>query len=243
MPLRKFKHDLTNSYFQEAVENDLLLLSGKSMLTFSQTCQDLFVVAMLEGKSFGTFLEIGCSQPKYSNNTYILDKIFQFTGVSIDLHYDEFWPYNQQLSMAERSWHLCRPAIIWHKADALCFDYSTLPDYFDYLQIDIDPAKSNLELLEKLCITKKFAVITFEHDDWNPESSELDIKQRSRNFLLSKGYQLVAGDVGVLQESKLVSYEDWWAHPDFVKQQVIDAYKFTQLEPSHCNQVLFADIK
>jgi hypothetical protein len=240
MSLQKFKHDLINQPFQNAVENAIKSANHNlSFLTFSQSCQDLFVVAMLEGKSKGTFLEIGCGQPKYGNNTFVLENFFLFTGVSIDLNYDDNWSANRHLNIVERSWPLCRPATLWHKTDALNFDYSSLPNYFDYLQIDIDPPKSNLELLEKLCSTKKFAVITFEHDDWDSRSFELNIKRRSREFLLSKGYILIGGDIGGRNNSKLVSYEDWWVHPNFIKKEIIDAYKTITPVTKHWSEVLF----
>lgn len=240
MPQRKFKYNLTNQYFQNAVEN-AIAPAEEAHLTFGQSCQDLFVIAMLEGKSKGSFLEIGCSQPKYSNNTFVLEKFFSFSGVSIDLHYDEYWPGNRHLNIAERSWPLCRPATTWHKTDALTFNYSSLPDYFDYLQIDIDPPTANLAMLVKLCSSKKFAVITFEHDDWDPASFELDIKNRSREFLLSKGYVLIGGDIGVLNDSKLMPYEDWWVHPNFIKKEVIEAYKTSITTTKHWYEVLFTD--
>ena len=52
--------------------------------TCSQAGQDLFVVAMLQGKTNGTFLEIGCTHPISGNNTWLLEKFFNFTGDSID---------------------------------------------------------------------------------------------------------------------------------------------------------------
>lgn len=53
--------------------------------TQSQAGQDLFVVAMLQGKRNGTFLEIGGGNPVKGNNTWLLEKFFNFTGDSIDI--------------------------------------------------------------------------------------------------------------------------------------------------------------
>ena len=234
--MRKFKHDLLNKHFQLAVEKDEGIEKQNSWLTYSQTGQDLFVIAMLQGKSKGTFLELGCQQPKYSNNTFVLEKFFMFTGVSIDINYDEHWPGNRHLHISEKSWPLCRPSASWFKADALTFDYSSLSDYYDYLQVDLDPAINSFEALKQVCNNKKFAVITFEHDDWDRKSSNLKIKQHSREFLLSLGYQLVVGDVGF---NDTQSYEDWWAHPDFVDQQVINAYKQVDGNVKNWQRVLF----
>lgn len=243
MALQKFKHDLINKDFQNAVETNPHILTYNSPLSFSQSCQDLFVVAMLEGQSHKTFLEIGCNQPKYSNNTFVLEKFFLFTGVSIDLLYDEHQKFNQHLDITERSWALCRPATVWYKTDALLFDYSVLPDYFDYLQIDIDTPLENLTMLEKLCSDKKFAVITFEHDDWNNKFKDANVKYRSREYLHNKGYELVASDVGVIDGRRLLSYEDWWVHPDFVKREIIDSYKIISSDIKPFEQILFNILK
>jgi hypothetical protein len=226
MVFRKFKTDLQHQDFQMAVENTEDLVKNQWHVSMSQSGQDLFVVAMMQGVKQKSFLEIGCSQPKYSNNTYILEKIFQYSGVSIDIEYDTDWPQNSNLPMIERSWSLCRPNTIWHKTDALTFDYSSLPNYFDYLQVDIDPAVASYTVLEKICKNKQFAVITFEHDDW--QSAEFQIKDKSRNYLSSLGYELVVSDVGVHNKNDLVSFEDWWAHPDHVEKNIIDSYKWIE---------------
>lgn len=66
----------------------------------SQAGQDLFVIAMTQGRRHGTWLEIGCAWPVRSNNTYLLEKKLGWTGVSIDLEcmdtdiispYEEYW--------------------------------------------------------------------------------------------------------------------------------------------------------
>lgn len=51
----------------------------------SQAGQDLFVIAMLQGKFNGTFLEIGAGFPIIANNTWLLESRFNFTGISMDV--------------------------------------------------------------------------------------------------------------------------------------------------------------
>lgn len=51
----------------------------------SQAGQDLFVVAMTQAKKNSTFLEIGAGHLKHGNNTYLLEKTFNWNGTSIDL--------------------------------------------------------------------------------------------------------------------------------------------------------------
>ena len=46
---------------------------GSELLTeyYSQVCQDLFILSVLDGKRDGTYLEIGAYYPDFLNNTYI----------------------------------------------------------------------------------------------------------------------------------------------------------------------------
>jgi len=60
------------------VVNDLITKTN------SQAGQDLFVVAMLSGQRRGTFLEIGTGHFRENNNTFLLEKEFEWTGISID---------------------------------------------------------------------------------------------------------------------------------------------------------------
>ena len=131
---------------------------------YSQCYQDMFVLTMLNGKKNGYYLEIGCGDPFYGNNTALLEKQFNWTGISIDKE------------------------IVWksRKTTPLCFDatkldYDKLLHYnYDYLQIDCDEA--SLDVLFKIPFwNRKFSVITFEHDDYRDETNS--IKNRSREYL------------------------------------------------------------
>jgi len=66
----------------------------------SQAGQELFVIAMTQGKTNGTWLELGCGHPINSNNTYLLEKRLGWSGISIDTMkmdndiitpYEEYW--------------------------------------------------------------------------------------------------------------------------------------------------------
>jgi hypothetical protein len=66
----------------------------------SQAGQELFVIAMTEGRRHGRWLEIGCGDPIRSSNTYLLEKKLQWTGISIDMErmdrnmitpFEEYW--------------------------------------------------------------------------------------------------------------------------------------------------------
>ena len=53
---------------------------------FSQAYQDMFVLTMLNGKKNGTFVEIGAYNGQQISNTYLLEKKFDWTGISIDIN-------------------------------------------------------------------------------------------------------------------------------------------------------------
>jgi tetratricopeptide (TPR) repeat protein len=54
---------------------------------YGQVMQDLFVLSVLNGKRKGTYLEIGSCYAYRGNNTVLLEKEFEWTGIGIE--YDE----------------------------------------------------------------------------------------------------------------------------------------------------------
>ena len=181
----------------------------------SQCFQDIFVLSMLDGKRKGTYLEIGCANPHYGNNTALLEEGFEWTGLSMDLDpkWPDFWEDQGRKS----------GCII---ADALQFDYEKYlkgQDIIDYLQVDCDPASISFEALLKIPLHKhKFRVITFEHDHYNDDTQS--IRDKSRKYLQSFGYELVVSNVS---PDDYRSYEDWWVHPDLVDRKIVDIMKAT----------------
>ena len=86
----------------------------------------------------------------------------------------------------------------------------------DYLQIDCDPPEVSYEVLQKMPFDKvKFAVITFEHDNY---VGGHDIQSKSRALLESKGYKLVVGNIA---PNNISEFEDWWVHPDLVDPDIL----------------------
>ena len=171
---------------------------------YSQAYQDMFVLTMLGGKRDGYFFEIGCGDPSFGNNTKLLEE-WGWSGVSIDADKAATTKFNG----------VRKSGVI--TADATRLDYDSLIDKdYDYLQIDIDPALNSLSVLLLIPFEKRrFAVITFEHDDYCSPG----IKDRSRKYLLSQGYVLVAGDIA---PDRYNSFEDWWVHPDLVDPKIVE---------------------
>lgn len=207
------------------------------VLCYSQAKQDLFVAAMHQGKQNGTWLEIGCYQPEFINNTMMLEKYFGWKGVSID----------KGIGLTEH-WKNKRPNSDFRNLDVFELDWNTVPNFFDYVQIDIDPVEHNLQILETLLENRKFATLTFEHDFFSGSEQSSLVREKSRNLLSQYGFEMIANDVTILPDdgrscnNNPMWFEDWWAHPDFIDNSIIDLYKFvtTDLEPKYWNHILYA---
>lgn len=171
--------------------------------SYSQIGQDLFVVDILQGKKNGVFLDIGGAWPVYLNNTYLLEKNYGWTGVSMDLEavYANDWKHSGRNST-------------FLVQDALTADYKSIiqnmlkdnnTDRIDYVSIDLEPPIITLEALRKIPLDVcRFSVITFEHDMYrfNPGHNfdQLYTLRESRNLLTEDGYKLVFANM----------QEDWW---------------------------------
>ena len=171
---------------------------------YSQSYQDLFVLAATGGCSNGVYLEVGSAEPFSGNNTALLETEFGWTGLSIDINPTTVDQFRQQRQNAV----LC--------ADARQVDYADhlsrlAPNHIvDYLQVDCEPPETSFEILRSMPFDRyRFRVITFEHDYYSNPS----VRDCSRAFLRGQGYELLVGDVAY---NRLHSYEDWWVHPDLV---------------------------
>ena len=134
---------------------------------FSQAGQDKFVLNVLKKKKNGNFLEIGSSHPTFINNTYTLEKNYNWRGIMVE--YDKNF-----LNL----YKIHRPNSIHVINDATKVNYlqilkdNKFPTNIDYLQIDLDvnnrSTLTTLELFDKTVFDEyKFATITFEHDIYN----------------------------------------------------------------------------
>lgn len=208
-------------------------------ITPSQAWQDLFVLAMLDGKKDGSYVEIGANHPIHGSNTFALNRYFNFNGLSIDI--EDFSSH----------WYRERPACNFVCKDATTIDYADLFDKLnistqtDYLQIDVDPPEISLAVLKRLPLdTHRFSVITFETDVWQGDTS---VAEESRRILKSHGYQLVVKNVACCNKDdtgKLTWYpfEDWWVDPTVVPADKIQ--EFTYLEENEVYpQQIFLDIE
>jgi hypothetical protein len=173
---------------------------------YSQCFQDMFVLMMTNGETNGTYLEIGCADPFYGNNTALLEHL-GWVGDSIDIspEWEQKWAENGRKCEI---------------ANALEYNYAE-GSITDYLQIDCDPPTISFEVLKKIPLhNTKFRVITFEHDHYADETKT--IREKSRKYLQSFGYELIVSDISPDEYSP---YEDWWVHPDLVDIKIINIMK------------------
>lgn len=181
----------------------------------SQCYQDMFVLSCLDGKQNGTYVEIGSGDPFVSNNTALLEIVFNWKGVSLDINPDH----------VENFFNKRRNVIA--EGDATKVDYDALFDEvnlgpnFDYLQIDCEPPNISFAALKKIPLNKyTFSVITFEHDYYTNEDQH--VRDESRTYLEEHGYELVVNNISVDDEHP---FEDWWVHPNFVSNDIISKLK------------------
>ncbi len=196
---------------------------------YSQAYQDMFVLAILNGKKNGTYLEIGAQEPFYQNNSALLETMYDWKGISIEIREDLCKMFEEQ----RKNTILCK--------DATKIDYEKLLDEFgqgtiiDYLQVDCEPASTTFEILTSIPFEKyKFAVITYEHDFSADATSSY--RSKSRRYLKSLGYELAVKDVAPNDE---YTFEDWWIHPDLIDPKILDKMRSVDVEVTNIVKYFF----
>jgi hypothetical protein len=185
---------------------------------FGQAEQDKFALHVLKHKSNGYFLEIGSNHPIHTNNTYLMEKKYNWKGIMVEVSdlFMEMYAKHRPNSI-----HIIKDATQVHYRDLL--DLSDSPTSIDYLQIDLEPADgSTLKTLQKLDAEVfdkyKFATITFEHDYYR--TNAYNTRLASREILLKRGYVCVFEDIHNIDPN--IVYEDWYVHPELVDMEYVN---------------------
>ena len=202
-------------YFRNNYENLKTKFAGAENIenNWSQSMQDIFVMSMLDGKRNGVYVVIGADQPRVISNTYLLEKDFDWSGISFELDADKVAFFNT----IRKNKCLCEDATLYDYKSI--FEERNYPKQIDYLQLDIDPAEGTLRALKALPLDNyRFSVITYETDVY---SSGADIQDEQIEILESHGYQLAAKNV----KCEGNPYEDWWIDPAIVSEDVWKPYK------------------
>jgi hypothetical protein len=185
---------------------------------YSQALQDIFVLTMLNGKESGTYVEIGGAHPTNINNTYLLESVFNWSGVSFEINTDLANFYNsERLNKC-----ICTDATQVNYSKV--FEENNLPNQIDYLQVDIDPSYQSLAALKKIDLESyRFSVVTFETDAYQ---GSIDVMEESRNIFQSNNYQLVASNVKNCGHA----FEDWYVDPNIVTNDIWTALQSDNIE-------------
>ena len=179
--------------------------------------QDKFVLKVLKEKINGYFCEIGSRDAIDINNSYTLEKNYNWKGIMVEFDTSHIEQYKK---IRPNSIHLMQDArqINYRKV----FDDNNFPVNCDYLQIDLEVENRStldvLEIFDKDVFDKyKFATITFEHDIYN-NNDIFDTRQKSRDIFNKRGYIRVFSDVFLFEnnEDLALPFEDWYVHPDLV---------------------------
>jgi len=176
---------------------------------YSNAGQDEFAFKLNNKKTNGFYLEIGCGDPIFENNTIFLESI-GWSGISIDYVQHDYSNRKNK----------------YFKENALEISYkhflreNNTPKIIDYLSLDID--LSTTDCLSRLPLNEyTFKVITIEHDAYRfgdgPRSAQ-------RKILTNAGYYLLCADVTTPPLFENQYFEDWWVHPSY-----INIYNFKHL--------------
>lgn len=187
-----------------------------------QALQDKFVVCANNNKKNGVFVEIGSNDPIVFNNTYVLEKNLDWTGIMVEFE-------GRFLS----DYKINRPKSTHVIMDATKIDYKKLfeenniPNNVDYLQIDLDvnnrTTLTTLEIMNRTVFDNyRFAAVTFEHDMYNRDP--FNTRLIARQIFSDRGYVLVFPDV--MYDNN--AFEDWYVHPDLVNMDYINKIKTTK---------------
>lgn len=222
---RKFPSSLRQTFFR----------SDEFQFSYSQAWQDIFVLVVLDGLSGGRYLEIGAGDARSINNTYLLESVYGWSGLSLDID-----------PRAVRSYKIHRRnrCVL---ADACEVDFHNLfstedfGSHVDYLQVDIEPSTNSLIALKRVMQSGlRPRVVTFETDFYDPEippEISQQVRQESREFMRSYGYVLIAGDIGTTSSAD--PFEDWYVDPVQTDATRLQAFNDVPEGPKSSEVTLF----
>jgi hypothetical protein len=200
----------------------------------SKSYQDIFVLNVFDYKKNGTFVELGSRECpiSYGNNTLLLEKSFNWEGISFNIpkYNENTYKYNRPNSLVVLNKNIDEINILENLKKKF------INKNIDYLQIEteiIDKTTYNiLKQLDKTVFNKyKFGVITFRHDFYN--GNYYDTRKLGRDILKKHGYIPVFQDIKLPKDNyvspkQYIVAEDWFVHPKLVNMNFINKIKSQQ---------------
>jgi hypothetical protein len=188
------------------------------MESCSQSGQDLWVNAVLEGKRDGFFLDVGANHPVELSNTYALQNGLGWGGVLVErdehcLNLLRMWRQSDRTKIIEGD---------ATKMDLLAPYRFTGINVVDYLSIDID---ENTEPALRWLLQSfgdsgiRFRVLTVETDQYRFGQ---EVADRIDGLLASHGYDILCKNVRASDGS---IYESWAVDPKLVNMKVAERFR------------------
>ena len=167
---------------------------------YSQQQQDRWIQKHTNKKKNGIFVDIGAAHPIAINNTIVLEKELNWTGISFDIgkgdvcYFENGGLLQDYIDLWNK--HITTPIItgdVLKKDLSSIFEEHNLPKTIDYLSIDLEPPYKNFEILENVMeLDYIFNYITFETDAYRLGSGEVFQEEidSSRELMKNSGYVL-----------------------------------------------------
>ncbi len=181
------------------------------MTSYSQGGQDVWAWEMLEHKTNGFYIDLGCNNPVAINNTYAFEQM-GWDGILVDI-----------LPGCESrggKFFRCDSAA---PSPALLEAYRAMPPIVDFLSLDVDDATfATFNTLP--WDTHRIRVACIEHDAYRGR----DIRSYIRDAMSCMGYTIVCGDVCIRFPDASCApgpFEDWFCDPDLVKPELIERFR------------------
>jgi hypothetical protein len=161
----------------------------------SQLGQDRFVIMALEGKTCGTFVDIGAGQPWHLSNTIALQFALGWNGVLCDIEWEDALKKQRKPSMVFGDAFRVK----WLKV----FQALAIDGRIDFLSLDLEPPELTEKMLDQLPLDAvRFSVACIEHDSYRGPDGP-DRQDRMRRRMADLGYELIAQ----------IDHDDWWVDP------------------------------
>lgn len=174
----------------------MLTINGRG-----ESGQDNFAFEVCGRKPAGTFLDIGCNEPRRWNNTFALEEV-GWRGWALDINPDYAPDWVKERATA------------FLAADATAVDWKALVGDvampIDYLSLDIDENESRdlaTTILKNLFAAGlSFRCATIEHDAYRFEDHP---RAAIRQLMFNAGYNLAHANVEI-RKGNGKPFEDWW---------------------------------
>lgn len=180
--------------------------------TYSQVCQDRFVLNLIGKKGYFLDLGAGWDYSRVNSNTLLLEE-WGWDGICVDAN-----PQHAQLRMSVSIRSKMEIVYIPETSIKELLQKHNAPNTIDYLSIDIEP--NSIIALENFPFNEyDFKVLTFEHDSYAAGNWQ---KDTAYEILKSNGYVRLCNNINIEdRESVGLYFEDWWVNPKYFSQEFI----------------------